>query len=131
MLVECPAGHLHARDTPERGVVSRYPDQRFDNQPFPDEVGRRIAPPWVILKPLGHERTDGHGGQEPDPLHPLAHRWHQLHREPVGNLVEAEGVESPFARARRIVAGEEWEHHVGTQPLVAAHVDASLLRPWA
>ena len=125
MLVKCPPRHLRARDTPERWVVSRYPDQRFDNQPFPEEVGRSIAPPRVILESLGHERTHGHGGQEPDALHPLTHSWYQLHGELVGNLVQTERVERAFTRSRGIVAREEWEHDVEDPPLVPANVDTS------
>jgi hypothetical protein len=61
----------------------------------------------VILEALGDERTHGHHREQPNPLHALPHRRHELHGKLVGDLVKAEGIERALARAGRVVGRQE------------------------
>jgi hypothetical protein len=61
----------------------------------------------IVFDPFHNERADCHRGKEPNALHPLSDRRHQLHTQLIGNLIETKGIERTLARSGWIVASEE------------------------
>ena len=76
VLPHSAAGDSDARHSagaaPGVGSV-RTANNRLDDVPFPGEVGERLPLPRVGLESFGHERPDGHGGEEAHADHPFPH----------------------------------------------------------